>query len=99
MPRVEEVVDYNSSNLLDQFVNSSTESGTNPLNDWLAFGELTDDSNTVYNTVKQRQPLSFPIYKEKSIRNANADSLGNLPLTLFWSRLPKIDHYHKNTGK
>lgn len=78
--------DAMSSNSLDAF-------------DWLKFGEFTDESKETYQTMTQRQPLSFPMRKDKSIKAVNAESLGNLPIMVFWARKPIINRFDKNTGK
>ena len=66
--------------------------------DWLKFGELTDDSKNIYEMLSQRQPITFPINKEKTLKKSNTEIIGNLPLHLFWTRKPVVRIFNKNTG-
>lgn len=67
--------------------------------DWLKYGELTDESKNIYEMLAQRQPMTFPINKEKIIKKSNNEIIGNLPLHLFWTRKPIVTRFDKNTGR
>jgi hypothetical protein len=61
-------------------------------------GELTDEAKNTYEMLAQRQPMTFPINKEKTLKKSNTEIIGNLPLHLFWTRKPILTRFDKNTG-
>lgn len=92
-PNNVETIEFNAEN----FVKSSdNESQSNE--DWMNFKELSEESLSLYDTLSKRTPITFPILKEKCLNKASKDSIGNLPLILFWIRDPSLKILDKNTN-
>ncbi len=94
MPSECKVIDHNTIDIKDDSLSSESFDISN----WLKFGDLTEDSKNIYEMLSKRQPLTFPMHKEMTLKTSNSETIGNLPIMLFWARKPIINRFEKNTG-
>jgi hypothetical protein len=88
-----EIIDFDSENSIKPTIEESKSN-----KDWINFKELSEDSQSLYESLSQRPPITFPIVTEKSSQKLNKDSIGNLPLILFWIRDASLKILNKNTN-
>ena len=65
---------------------------------WLRLNDLTIESVEKYNSMSSRQPISFDMFKTKSVKQLGNTPICKLPVMFFWIRKTTTFAFDKNTG-
>ena len=66
---------------------------------WLRLNDLTIESVEKYNSMSNRQPITFDMYKTKAVKQVGNTPVCKLPVMFFWVRKTTTLVLDKNTGK
>ena len=91
-----QVVDFYHENETDT---KSDNKGPETAATWLRMNDLTIESIEKYNAMTNRQPITFDMFKTKSVKTVGNTPVCKLPVMFFWIRKTISLALDKNTGR
>ena len=91
-----QVVDFYEENNVD--VNAERAKQTETASTWLRMNDLTIESVEKYNAMSSRLPITFDMFKTKSVKTVGSTAICKLPVMFFWVRKTVSLALDKNTG-